>query len=235
MTKMKFAGSRGARFLKRSSSRALIVAGIVLMVALYYDHYYSKTFFKLPANAKITKTVSEKGTLVFSTGVKLELENNYQSNEVVKNAGSIIEISGTVEGEFDPSLKPLMKSNDYSAKINISKSEQQCEDKFVIQYPSFLRRFIYFMPSSPVFSGQVWQITSCNGKFVCNYLILPDKDKRTVEMLCSGHIGDAEVAMAGDLKINKNFDGFSLILLDIVSESPEMVSTWKFSENSKPE
>lgn len=221
-------------FLKRSSSRVFIVAGIILIAALYHDHYYSKTFFKFPAKAKIIKQVSEQGTIVFATGVKLDLENHYISNETVAATGSTVKIEGTIEGDIDPHLKPVMNSDKYSTLLNLLQGDPGCDDKFVMQYPSFLRRFVYFMPSSPVFNGQTWQITSCSGQFVCNYSILQGKDKRTVEMLCSGKIGDADVAMTGDIKINRKFDGFSLILLDIVAQSPEMVSTWKFSENSKP-
>jgi hypothetical protein len=221
-------------FLKRSSSRVFIVAGIILIAALYHDHYYSKTFFRFPAKAKIVKQVSEQGTIVFATGVKLDLENHYISNETVTAKGSTVKIEGTIEGDIDPHLKPVLNSDKYSALLNVLQGDQRCDDKFAMQYPSFLRRFVYYMPSSPVFNGQTWQITSCQGQFVCNYSILQGKDRRTVEMLCSGRIGDADIAMTGDIKINRKFDGFSLIILDIVAQSPEMVSTWKFSENSKP-
>jgi hypothetical protein len=225
--------SRTLLFLKRSSSRIFILGGIMLIVALYHDHYYSKKFFHFPSKGHVVKNVSEKGFLLFSSGNKVELKNEYLSKELIKRTDSVIIVEGTTAGEFDQTLKPLIKSNDYIVEINTSEVPQACKEKFVMQYPSFLRRFIYYMPKAPLFNGKKWEIDACGGEFVCNYEITLYEKVRKVEMMCSGTIGDAEIAMSGDLEMNAKFNGFSEVILEISSESPELISSWKFSESSK--
>lgn len=225
--------SRTFLFLKRSSSRIFIVGGIMLIVALYHDHYYSKRFFRFPSKGHVVKNVSEKGILLFSSGNKVELKNEYLSKELVKREDSVIIIEGTTAGEFDPNLKPLIKSNDYIVEINTSEVPEACREKFVMQYPSFLRRFLYYMPSSPLFDGQKWEINACKGEIRCNYSLTIHDRSGKVEIICSGRVGDAQIAMSGDLEMNPKFNGFSSVTLQISSESPELVSKWKFSESSK--
>jgi hypothetical protein len=225
--------SKTLLFFKRSSSRIFILGGIMLIVALYHDHYYSKRFFHFPSKGHVVKNVSEKGVLVFSSGNKVEIKNEYLSRELVKRTGSVIMIEGTTAGEFDPILKPLIKSNDYIVEINTSEVPKACREKFVEQYPSFLRRFIYYTPKAPLFDDQKWEIDACGGQFICNYAVTLYEKVRKVEMICSGKIGEAEIAMSGDMEINSKFNGFSEVTLEITSESPELVSNWKFSESSK--
>ncbi|HPG36224.1 MAG TPA: hypothetical protein PLG63_07805, partial [bacterium] len=122
---------------------------------------------------------------------------------------------------------------DYIVEINTSEVPKACKEKFVMQYPSFLRRFIYYMPQAPIFDGQKWEIDACGGDLICNYTIIFHEKAGKVEMLCSGNIGDAEIAMSGDLEMNAKFNGFSEVILEISSESPELISSWKFSESSK--
>ncbi|HPA57751.1 MAG TPA: hypothetical protein PLT70_10030, partial [bacterium] len=67
---MKLKEGKILTFLKRSSSRIFILGGIMLIVALYHDHYYSKRFFHFPAKGHVIKNVSENGVLLFSSGNK---------------------------------------------------------------------------------------------------------------------------------------------------------------------
>ena len=58
-------------------------------------------------------------------------------------------------------------------------------------------------------------------------------EKASVEILCSGSIGDSDVAVSGDFAVNKKLNGFDSVDLEITSSTPELVSVWTFSDRKK--
>ncbi|MGI6393186.1 MAG: hypothetical protein ACOX2F_00375 [bacterium] len=220
-------------FAKKSSPKILLIGGIIVAATLFHAYHHSKKIFNFPTKGSVIKNVSEEGELSFSSGGKLKLKNSYLAKESITKSGSTVKIEGVTAGEFDKNLKPLIKSSNYSVVIEQFTPPDKCDEKFAAQYPSFLRRLVYYMPNGALFNGQKWKIDACNSQLTCNYTFAFHDKRGNVEMMCSGQIGNTEIAVTGDLKVNRKFNGFSETSLEIFAESPEITSSWKFLENSK--
>jgi len=220
-------------FLRRYAGAFFIFSAVLLIFWLYNDHYNVRKFFKFPVKGTVEKSVNEKGKIVFSSGRELLIENTYTSFETVKSTGSIIKIKGKVQGDIDPVLKTFIKENDYSMELDTSASFPVGAEKFLIQYPTVFRRFVYYMPRNSLFNGQEWMISAFGGTFSCNYKLTLEKKKSGIDLQCLGNVEKTGVTVTGALVLNKELDGFKTVDLEITAQSDEMTSTWKFSETAK--
>ena len=231
-----------------AATRLLVMFGIIGGVYLYQCYSEGKfngtgnkfknwltnftgTTFEFKPEAVIDKKIRETGKIIYVSGRVSDFENNYTSHEKRTFSNNILTLEGKTEGIFDPILKPLIKGDSYSQQIDTSGSF--CPEKFIPHYPLALRGYIYFMPRTPLFDGQKWNINSCGGRFLCTYSASIKERENKINLECSGSIGEAQTAIYGTMKINENFDGFTGIEMDITSENSELQSVWHFYEGIK--
>ena len=187
--------------------------------------------FEFEPETALDKKISETGKITYKSGRIQTFENNYATHEKRTFSNNILFLEGKADGDFDPVLKPLIKSYTYSQKIDTSASF--CPENFVPHYPSALRSFIYFMPRTALFDGQTWEVASCGGQFLCSYSASMKDDENKINLGCSGSIGKTQTTISGTMKINENFDGFAGIEMEISSENDGLQSEWHFSEETK--
>jgi len=217
---------------KTLSSPALILI-IFLGIYLFHNYYYSNTSFHIPSKKQQTLQVVEKGNINFVSGNTLEIMNDYKTEENLSRVESFITINGKIDGRIDPVLVPLFNSRKYLTEVNTADIENACSPDFNPLYPVAIRRLIYFMPESALFDGQKWEINTCHGKLRCNYALSFKNKKASVEILCSGSIQNSEIAISGNLAVNKKLNGFDSVMLEITSSSPELVSNWILEDTLK--
>ena len=216
-------------FIKRLSKRLLIVFAIIAAVLIYRAVSSPKAFGFKPT-AFIDKNVTETGKITFASGKVSTFENSYTAHEKRTFSNDILTLEGKIEGDLDPALKPLIRSDSYSQKIDLSTS--YCPEDFVPHYPTALRAYIYFMPRTQLFDGQKWETVSCGGTFVCTYSVSMKEEKNSTDISCSGNLGETKTVITGVTVINENFDGFSSIKMEIVSENNDLTSVWNFEEKN---
>lgn len=209
----------------------LFLSGILAAFYLYFANHNSKIFFSFKSRGPIVKNVTEIGELRFAPEKRLNLKNIYQIKEEAVVKDSLIQLNGKIDGKIDDVLKPLIKSDEYFFEIDWEKGDF-CPRNFVPHYPIALRRFIYFMPRSELFNGKKWEISACDGNFICAYSLILEEGERTVDLNCSGKIENNDVVLAGKLEINGAFDGFPRTDLEIISENSDLLSSWNFKEES---
>lgn len=189
------------------------------------------TTFEFKPEAVLDKKIRETGKITYKSGRIQTFENNYISHEKRTFSNNILFLEGKADGDFDPVLKPLIKSYTYSQEIDTASSF--CPENFVPHYPSALRGFIYFMPRTALFDGQKWEINSCGGKFSCSYFAAMKEGENKIDLGCSGSFGKTQTTISGSMKINESFDGFAGIEMEITSENDGLQSEWHFSEETK--
>ena len=193
--------------------------------------FTGRTFEFKPETA-LVKKIKETGKITYKSGKVSTLENRYTALEKRTFSNSILYLEGKTVGDFDPVLKPLIKGETYSQKLDISSS--YCPENFVPQYPTALRNFIYFMPRTPLFDGKTWDLFSCGQNFLCSYSVSMKEKENKIDFGCSGSIGDTHLTLVGSAVINGSFDGFSCIEMTIVSENNDLSATWNFEEENSP-
>ena len=218
-------------FIKRLSERLILLFAIIAAVYIYRIAVHQpKTIFEFQPEAILDKNVTEKGEITYKSGKISTFENRYTAHEKRTFSNKILTLEGKIEGDFDPIFKPLIKGDAYSQKIDTSTS--YCPEDFVPHYPTALRAYIYFMPRTPLFDGQKWEIVSCSGNFVCTYSVSMKEEKNSTDISCSGSIGETKTALSGTAVINGSFDGFSNIKMEIISENNDLASVWNFEEKN---
>ncbi|MBO4710938.1 hypothetical protein J5681_03360 [bacterium] len=217
-------------FIKRVSKRLVFVFAIIAAVYIYRGGVFLPKTFEFQPETVLDKNITETGKITYASGKISTFENKYKAHEKRTFANSILTLEGKTDGDFDPVLKPLIKSDTYSQKIDLSTS--YCPENFVPQYPTALRNHIYFMPRTQLFDGQIWEIVSCSGKFVCTYSVSMKEEKKSTGISCSGSLGDTKTMISGTAVINDSLDGFSRIKMTIVSENNDLLSTWNFEEEN---
>lgn len=217
-------------FIKRLSKRLILVFAIIAAVYVYRGNFSQETAFEFKPEAFLDKKIKETGKITYKSGKVSTFENRYTAFEKRTFSNNILTLEGKTEGDFDPVLKPLIKGDTYSQKIDLSAS--YCPEDFVPHYPAALRNYVYFMPRTPLFDGQIWEIISCGGKFVCTYSVSMKEEKNLTGISCSGSLGETKTAISGTAVINGSFDGFSHIEMMIVSENNDLSSTWNFEEEN---
>ena len=213
--------------LFRFSARILIILGIFLVVWIYLGENGKKSSFVFQPNEIVEKSVVEVGEIIFKTGKTAKVENVYSAKEKRSISGNNLTLQGTVDGKIDLFLKPIIKSNSYELKIDLSEPIG-CHENFIAQYPSVLREYFYIMPLTPLFDGQRWEISSCGGAFICSYMLSMSELANEVDISCSGKIKDSSVAVAGKMKINETFSGFLWTKMEIITENNSLMSIWNF-------
>lgn len=220
-------------FSRKISSRLLLAGMLILGVYLFRDHLSMNSKFRIQTKNQQILNVIENGRITYTSGRIIDIKNEFSTEEKINRNESVVTVHGRIDGNIDPVLSPLFNSRNYFTEIDLSDIESACSPRFNPLYPSALRRLIYFMPEAGVFDGQVWEINTCDGKFNCSYTLkYPDK-KASVELLCSGSIEGSEVALSGNLEVNKKLNGFDSVRLEITSSSPELVSNWVFNDIKK--
>ena len=222
------------KFILKLIPRLVVVFAVISVVYIYQNGGFTgfnKTTFEFKPEAVLDKKIMETGKITYKPGKIQTFENNYISHEKRTFSNNILTLEGKTEGDFDPVLKPLMKGGTYSQKIDTSTSF--CPENFIPHYPSALRGYIYFMPRTPLFDGQKWEVNSCGGKFFCFYSASMKEGENKIDLSCSGSIGETQTTTSGIMRLNENFDGFAGIEMEITSESGELQSEWHFSEETK--
>lgn len=213
--------------LFRFSARILIILGIFLVVWIYLGENGKKSSFVFQPAGIVEKSVVEVGEIIFKTGKTAKVENVYSAKETLTLSGNNLILQGTIDGKIDSFLKPIIKSNDYELKIDLSEPVG-CHENFIAQYPSVLREYFYVMPLTPLFDGQKWEISSCGGAFICSYMLSMGDSANEVDISCSGKISDSSVVADGKMKINETFSGFLWTKMEIVIENKNLISIWNF-------
>jgi hypothetical protein len=217
--------------LKKNVSTIFIISGIVLILYLYNDHHRQFVRFHFPSRAIHKKAVVETGTIKYTTGEELTINNKYNSVENITKNGSELTITGKYEGEIDPKIKSFLKKSTYYIELDTADSGFDISSKFSALYPVVLKRFLYFMPAKRIFDNKQWKVATKNEEFSCSYQLFLKSDKNFISILCSGTIGDNNVAMTGDLVLNKSFNGYQSTELEITAENKYLVSDWKLRED----
>ena len=217
--------------IKRLSKRLILVVAIIAAVYIYRGNFSQQTVFEFKPEAVLDKKITETGKITYKSGKISNFENRYTAHEKRSFSNSILILEGKTEGDFDPVLKPLIKGDTYSQKIDTSTS--YCPEDFVPHYPSALRSYVYFMPRTPLFDGKTWEVSSCGGKFLCSYFASMKDDGNKIDLNCSGSIGKTRTTISGSMKTNENFDGFEGVEMEITSENDGLQSEWHFSEETK--
>ena len=216
--------------LRKNGPTLFIVLGIVLMLFLYNNYHKQFTRFHFPSRSINKKNVIETGRVKFNSGNELIFENEYKSTEAVTKSGSKLTVTGKYDGKIDPKLKPHLKKDNYYIEVDPTESGFDISSKFSVLYPVALRRFIYFMPVKNLFDNKKWEIVTKNQEFTCSYQLFLKTDKNFISIICSGVIGNSNVAMTGEIVLNKKFNGFNSTELEITAEDAFQVSIWKFTE-----
>lgn len=217
--------------IKRLSKRLILVVAIIAAVYIYRGNFSQQTVFEFKPEAVLDKKITETGKITYKSGKISNFENRYTAHEKRSFSNSILILEGKTGGDFDPVLKPLIKGDTYSQKIDLSTS--YCPEDFVPHYPSALRSYVYFMPRTPLFDGKTWEVSSCGGKFLCSYFASMKDDGNKIDLNCSGSIGKTRTTISGSMKTNENFDGFEGVEMKITSENDGLQSEWHFSEETK--
>ena len=217
--------------IKRLSKRLILVVAIIAAVYIYRGNFSQQTVFEFKPEAVLDKKITETGKITYKSGKISNFENRYTAHEKRSFSNSILILEGKTGGDFDPVLKPLIKGDTYSQKIDTSTS--YCPEDFVPHYPSALRSYVYFMPRTPLFDGKTWEVSSCGGKFLCSYFASMKDDGNKIDLNCSGSIGKTRTTISGSMKTNENFDGFEGVEMKITSENDGLQSEWHFSEETK--
>ena len=110
--------------LFRFSARILIILGIFLVVWIYLGENGKKSSFVFQPNEIVEKSVVEVGEIIFKTGKTAKVENVYSAKEKRSISGNNLTLQGTVDGKIDLFLKPIIKSNSYELKIDLSESDK---------------------------------------------------------------------------------------------------------------
>lgn len=217
--------------IKRLSKRLILVVAIIAAVYIYRGNFSQQTVFEFKPEAVLDKKITETGKITYKSGKISNFENRYTAHEKRSFSNSILILEGKTGGDFDPVLKPLIKGDTYSQKIDLSTS--YCPEDFVPHYPTALRNYVYFMPRTPLFDGKTWEVSSCGGKFLCSYFASMKDDGNKIDLNCSGSIGKTRTTISGSMKTNENFDGFEGVEMKITSENDGLQSEWHFSEETK--
>jgi len=217
--------------LKKNASTIFIISGIVLILYLYNNHHRQFVKFHFPSRSINKKVVIETGKIKYKTGEELAFNNKYNSVENVTKNGSVLTITGKYEGEIDPKIKPYLKNNTYYIELNTADSGFDISSKFSALYPVALKRFLYFMPAKSIFDNKRWKVVTKSEEFSCSYQLFLKNDKNFISILCSGVLGDNSIAMAGDIVLNKGFNGYQSTELEITVENQFLVSNWQFRED----
>ncbi len=217
--------------IKRLSKRLILVVAIIAAVYIYRGNFSQQTVFEFKPEAVLDKKITETGKITYKSGKISNFENRYTAHEKRSFSNSILILEGKTGGDFDPVLKPLIKGDTYSQKIDTSTS--YCPEDFVPHYPTALRNYVYFMPRTPLFDGKTWEVSSCGGKFLCSYFASMKDDGNKIDLNCSGSIGKTRTTISGSMKTNENFDGFEGVEMEITSENDDLQSEWHFSEETK--
>lgn len=220
-------------FSRKNISKLVLISIIAVTAYLFKDRLFLNSKFHIQAGYQQVLDVYEKGKVTFSSGRVLDVKNEYKVEEKISRDGSVITVHGRIDGNIDPVLSPIFNSRNYFTEIDLADVESACSAGFNPLYPVALRRLIYFMPEAELFDGQVWELNTCKGKFHCSYVLRFSDKKASVEILCSGSIGDSDVAVSGNLTVNKKLNGFDTVTLEITSSAPELVSVWTFSNAKK--
>lgn len=217
-------------FIKRLSKRLMLVFAIIAAVLIYRGVFSTKTTFEFKSEALLDKKITETGKITYASGKISTFENRYTAHEKRSFSNDILTLEGKIEGDLDPALKPLIKSDSYSQKIDLKAS--YCPEDFIPHYPTALRAYVYFMPRTLLFDGQKWEIVSCGGTFVCTYSVSMKEEKNLTDISCNGNLGEIKTVILGSALINENFDGFSSIKMEIISENNDLTSAWNFEEEN---
>lgn len=217
--------------IKRLSKRLILVVAIIAAVYIYRGNFSQQTVFEFKPEAVLDKKITETGKITYKSGKISNFENRYTAFEKRSFSNNILTLEGKTEGDFDPVLKPLIKGDTYSQKIDLSTS--YCPEDFVPHYPTALRNYVYFMPRNPLFDGQSWDLFSCGQSFLCSYSVSMKDDGNKIDLNCSGSIGKTRTTISGSMKTNENFDGFEGVEMEITSENDGLQSEWHFSEETK--
>lgn len=220
-------------FLRKNISKLVLISMIAVTAYLFRDRLFLNSRFRIQTGHQQVLNVHEKGRISYVSGRILDLKNEYEVEKKINREESVITVHGRIDGSIDPVLAPVFNSRNYLTEIDLSDVESACSAGFNPLYPVALRRLIYFMPEAELFDGQVWELNTCKGKFNCSYMLKLTDEKASVEILCSGGIGDSDVAVSGDLAVNKKLNGFDSVDLEITSSTPELVSVWTFSDRKK--
>ncbi len=216
--------------IKRLSKRLILVVAIIAAVYIYRGNFSQQTVFEFKPEAVLDKKITETGKITYKSGKISNFENRYTAFEKRSFSNNILTLEGKTEGDFDPVLKPLIKGDTYSQKIDLSAS--YCPEDFVPHYPTALRNYVYFMPRTPLFDGKTWDIFSCGQSFLCSYSVSMKDHENKIDFGCSGKIGETHSTLVGSAVINGSFNGFSSIKMTIVSENDDLSSTWNFEEEN---
>ena len=223
---------KNSSFIKRLSKRLVLVVAIIAAVFVYRGVFSQKTTFEFRPEALLDKKVTEKGEITYKSGKVSTFENSYTAHEKRTFSNDILYLEGKIEGDLDPVLKPLIRSDSYSQKIDLKAS--YCPEDFIPHYPTALRAYVYFMPRTQLFDGQKLEVSSCGGTFVCTYSVSMKEGKNSTDISCSGNLGETKTVITGVAVINDSFDGFSSIKMEIISENYDLTSAWNFEEKNSP-
>jgi len=226
--------SKLKKIFQKYSGRAIILIGIILILHTYREYYSQKQYFNFSSHSNYIKSVEESGTIEYTaTSDVLDLENTYDVNETIEKKGSLIFISGDIDGTVDPVIETFMKNKFYSANIDVDDTSVICKEAFNPLYPILLRRLAFFMPRTVLYNGQKWTVLLCDGEFQCDYSLKMRKKIPEVSYFCSGIFQGFEVALTGEVFINSNYSGFLSLKNEITISTQEYVSKWFFKDKIK--
>ena len=219
-------------FSRKNASKLVLVSIIAVILFLFRDYLFTNSEFHIQSKQQMFE-IHEKGKISYPSGKVVEIKNEYSTEEKISRDGSVITVHGRIDGNIDPVLTPIFNSRNYFTEIDLSDIDCACSAGFNPIYPVAVRRLVYFIPETELFDGQVREINTCKGKLSCIYTLKFIDKKAFAELLCSGSMGDSEVAVSGIIGINKKLSGFDSINLEITASAPELVSSWTISDTKK--
>lgn len=174
--------------------------------------------------------VNEQGSIHFPSGKKLTLYNDYETSIHYSRTNMQLTLRTDSKGTFDPALEILKPHHNVLVTINRHPDEQDfCPHSISPLYPLSLRRLLYILPTD-LKPNQHIRRKVCS-RYNCQWKSEEINDTLHIEIYCEATTENhLSVIFSTTLLFTQNAPFYAVAHGNISVESPDISSTWQFSE-----